>query len=236
MALAGLLLAVPAAAMASPEKVSAKVLAPAQMSLSVGADGTPSNVACGPEVAPSICPLLVRAVSAWKFAPGQRDEAATAMSATLSLNLALVPKQGGYGLQATRATLNPALPPASGTITPVLRRLTPPIYPRDSQIRGRTGHVVLELLLQAGSEVPQIGQVWFDGEPATGRNELVKAAMDAAQQWRIEHIPEQVAVCVPVEFSLHEPIAQRGSDPCKDTYLPGFTPPTLITDATSAAF
>ena len=60
--------------------------------------------------------------------------------------------------------------------------------------------------------------------------------MDAAQQWRIEHIPEQVAVCVPVEFSLHEPIAPGGSDPCKDTYLPGFTPPTLITDATSAAF
>lgn len=225
-----------AAAMASPEKVSAKVLAPAALSLSVGADGTPSNVACGPEVVPSIGPLLVRAISAWKFAPGQRDKVATAMSATLSLNLALVPKQGGYGLQATRATLKPAMPPTAGASGPVQRKHTPPRYPRDEQLSGRTGLVVLELLLQAGSDVPRIGQTWFDGEPATVSNGLVKAAMDVAQHWQIEHMPEQVGLCVPVAFTLHEPIALNGSDPCKDTYVPGFAPPTLITDATKAAF
>ena len=78
--------------MANPEKDSPIVLVPAKLTLSVGADGKPGNVACKPEVMKAMCPLLVKAVSGWTFEPGQREGVPTSMNVGLTLYMVAFPK------------------------------------------------------------------------------------------------------------------------------------------------
>ena len=168
LVLAGLWIALASAAAAAPDTTSSIVLDPAKLTLSITADGSPADVACNPKVTPAICPILLRAVSAWKFKPGQRDGHATAMNVDLTLNIAAVPKAGGYGIQATRSDLRLSPPSVAGALAPdFLLPLTPPRYPLNDQMASRAGLVVLELLLQPGSDQPRIGQIWLVSKPAT---------------------------------------------------------------------
>ena len=212
-------------------------LKPSILSVSVGADGTPVSVACKPEVAQFLCPILVKAVSGWKFSPGQRAGVPAAMYIALTLDLVAVPKPGGFGVRATGSSIEVAAMLADGTLAPSQTGLSPPRYPPEENRLGRTGSVLLELLLQPDSDVPRIGKAWFNGGPPRTHNPFVIAATAAAAGWKINHVPEQQSVCVPVDFFLSRRIPRdREKEPCKPTYAAGFAPPTLITKVESAVF
>jgi hypothetical protein len=238
LALASSLLLLSTMAKAEEAKNSGIVLAPAKLIISVEVDGKPSNIQCRPDIGTTLCPLLVRSVSTWRFVPGTRANVATVMDVEMSLSLAAVEKADGYGVRASRASLMPLTPRMrSKFLLSEDRSFTPPRYPLRDQMAGRWGLVMLELLLQPDSDVPQIGRMWFNGKPANERTAMVKAAVDAANSWPIDHVPEQLSHCMPIAFAIDEqPKLANGTEPCKSTYVEGFAPPTLITDATSASF
>jgi hypothetical protein len=219
------------------ESVAPFKLRPAELLLSVSAEGVPSNMVCEPEVLATLCPVLTSAVSGWKFVPGKRSSQPTAMNVEMTLFLVAVPTTGGFGVQATSASIDLAPPLAQGAIAPSPRKFKPaPKYPMEDLRAGRTGTVILELLLQPGSDVPRIGQSWLDGKPADRHKTLVVAAQDAAKRWKIDHAPEQLSLCMPVSFVLDKPAARPEPEPCRPTYADEFAPPALITNVTDVTF
>ena len=214
------------------------LLNPAFVSLTIGADGTPSNASCTRDTVPEICSLLLRAVPTWKFSPGLRGGVPVAMDSALSLSLVAVPKPGGFGVQATFAWLNPRPAPTNepnGALES--RRNNPPRYPPEAMRRGKTAVVILELWRQPDSEFPRVGKIWIDGKPVDRKNDFVAATLDAVAKWKVEPgLAEQLSYCVPVEYSLGGDgrAPPKGSAPCEPTYVEGFAPPRLLTDVTTA--
>jgi hypothetical protein len=217
-------------------------LSPVSMSLRINPDGSQSNLACGPTVAAALCPVLTKAVSRWKFAPGKRAGAPAAIDVWLGLRLAAVEKPGGFAIQATSAhvDLRNASWDVSG-IDPNSRRLHPPTYPREELRRGKGALVIVEISRQPGSPHPLPGATWVDGRPDDGRNPFVKASRDAIVTWELEPWPaERLTACVPMEFTTGTPKSGTGgrpdTKPCVDRYADGLVLPTLQTDPTTAAF
>lgn len=215
-------------------------LAPVSLSMRVNADGTPSGVACGPTVAPELCPVLTQAVSRWRFAPGQRDFAPAAIDIWLGLNLVAIRKAEGFSIQATRAGISPRNPGAAGDIEPESRSMNPPAYPRDEMRRGKAAVVVLELSPQPGSPHPLVQQAWVGGKPAASGDPFVKASREAVAKWVLGGMPpEQLSTCTTIEFMFDAPKSGRArpdTAPCVPTYKDGFALPKLLTDPLTASF
>ena len=213
------------------------LLNPAMLTLTVAADGTPKDPTCGPKVEATICPIVLRAVPKLKFTPGKRDGVATAMDINLTLGLVAVPKPGGFGVQATQAWVVTRTEMTDANISFQSRRLNPPIYPRNSLMRGKTGVVIVELWPQPDSEFLRVGKIWFQGKPTNLHNEFVTATLNAVAKWTINRgAPEQLSFCVPVEFTLGGPVTvPQPATPCEATYVEGYAPPKLLTDVAQVA-
>lgn len=218
-------------------------LAPVSLSMRINADGSPSEVACGPTIVPAICPVLMNAVSRWRFAPGQRDSAPSAIDIWLSLDLVAIRKPGGFSIQATHADVQPRSGGAvDEQIRPETRLLNPPRYPDRENRLGKEAVVIVELSPQPGSPHPLVGQVWVGGKPARPRDPFVKATISAVANWELAAMPaEQLSTCVPVEFKTEAPkstgaISRPSTAPCVSRYSAGFAPPKLLTDPLTASF
>lgn len=216
-------------------------LAPVSLSMRVNPDGALSGVACGPTVAPTLCPMLSKAVSRWKFAPGQRDSAPAAIDIWLTLDLVAIRKSEGFSIQATRAAVFPRSA-ADGEIKPETRFLNPPIYPKEEMRRRKGAVVIMELSPQPGSPHPLIGQAWVGGKPARPGDPFVQATRIAVAKWELAALlAEQLSTCVSVEFTLSAPKPTAGrppldTAPCVSRYRDGFVLPKLLTDPLTAAF
>lgn len=219
-------------------KEKAVILKPSTLTLSVDAEGKPSKVACAGNLAEPMCSILVRAVSRWEFAPARIAGANVAMDSRLVLTMEATPTAGGFGIRAIGAHLNQVTAVADESfIQPESRRLSPPRYPLEEQIRGVTGTVVLELWRQPETDVPRIGKAWFNQKPAGKRHRLAQSTIDAAKAWRLTPgNPNQLSLCIPVEFLLDKSKPTLDTTPCKPTFVEGYAPPTLVTDWASAVF
>lgn len=215
-------------------------LAPVSLSMRVNPDGTLSGVACGPMVSPALCPVLTKAVSRWKFAPGRRDSVPAAIDIWLSLNLVAVRKAEGFSIQATHADLSARSLGVTGDIEPEARRLNPPVYPHDEMRRGKVAVVILELSPQPGSPHPLVGQAWIGGKAARPGDPFLQASRAAVAKWELAGLPpEQLTTCVTIEFTLSSPKPGRprpDTAPCVDAYRDGFVLPKLLTDPLTASF
>lgn len=207
---------------------------PVGLRLTVDAQGKPGAITCLPRTSPPLCPILTKAVSQWGFAPGRRHSQPAVVDIVMTLDLAAVPKPGGYGVQVLDAKLALAgVMPASAD-TP----LAPPVYPPEDMKRNREGKVTFEVEPDAAIGHYRILRTWFDGEPVTGRNTLVAAATKAITSWPLATLaPEQKTICQTIEFSLGgkrsvESPASPG--PCTPTYAEGFAMPVLLTDVVKA--
>lgn len=210
-------------------------LEPTQLAMTIGADGRAQAVECVSENAKRLCAMLTRAVSSWTFEPGKREGAPTAVDVFMDLTMVAVPQSSGFAVQAVDAELS-LRGPTEQAITPFV----PPTYPPQSQIRGETGTVDLEVTIEPGRPTYRVGRLWFNGEGVSNRrrNLLVAAAARAAELQPVRSPPpELVSECVQYVFTL-----QPGPDPgvpdkaCKDAYVPGFTPPALLTRVAEATF
>lgn len=230
------------AAPAQPAEQKGARLSPASLSLRIDADGNQSELACGPTVAAALCPVLTKAVSRWKFAPGKRNGAPAAIDVWLTLYLVAVEKPGGFAVQATSAYLS--LRDANANISgvePSSRALNPPSYPREEQRRGIGAFVVVEISRQPGSPHPLIGAAWRDGHPADASDPFVRASRAAIINWELEPWPaERVSTCVTMEFTVDKPRFDAGQlpdkRPCVDRYADGLALPKLLTDPATASF
>lgn len=242
LAVALLLGTFPHAASAAEERKGANGkpiwLDPAELLMRVAPDGSPKDVRCAPTVASTICPSLLRVVPNWKFTPGLRAGVATEMDISLTLYLVAVPKPGGFGLQSIRGRTDVKSGLVGSAIDPETQRFNPPRYPGEHLRKGRTGIVVMEIWPQPDSDYPRFGQVWFDGKPSSRKNDFVTATLDAAAKWKLKRgSPEQLSFCEPVEYTIEKnPHAGMDDTPCVASYVEGFAPPKLITDASKASF
>lgn len=205
-------------------------LNPARVIVTIEADGSPRNVRCLSPVAISVCPLLTKAVSGWKFEPGKRDGEPAAIDIVLTLQLEAVERSSGFALRASDPALSIRGP--TDVAEPVM---TPPAYPRDSMFRGIMGTVEVELFADPGSSSYRVGRTWLNGRPAS-RHELVAAAVKAAQTWPVQpRAPEVVAECTVFQFVLEPgPGPRRKDRACKDSFVEGFSAPRLVTDVEQA--
>ena len=167
-ALAISLLACSATCQAKRVDSTHKRLYPIALTLSVDALGKVSKLACKPTVPESLCPAMVRTVSAWKFAPGLVAGQPTAMDAVLTLNLLATRKGEGFELHAADASILQAAPAVLASALAEPRQQTPPRYPPDEMRKGSHGTVVIELLIVPGSDTPRVGSTWFDHELKPG--------------------------------------------------------------------
>lgn len=206
-------------------------LDPARVIVTIEADGSPHNVRCLSPVAISVCPLLTKAVNGWKFEPGKRGGVPAGIDIVLNLRLDAVQVGAGFALQPVDAELS-----VRGPKDVAMPDMPPPPYPPDSMRRGTTGMVEVELFADAGSPHYRVGRTWLNGRQPSRSNELVSAAVKAAERWPVQpRAPEVIAECTVFEFVL-----KPGPDPkprekaCKDTYVEGFIAPRLVTDVTLA--
>jgi hypothetical protein len=97
--------------------------------------------------------------------------------------------------------------------------------------RGIGGIVDIEILLQPPTETPQIGRLWFNGVESDRRQVFVKSAANAVARWKLPALPpEQLTLCVPIEFTLYDGPEDTGrKSPCSPRYAEGFALPVLVT-------
>lgn len=212
----------------------ARRLEPTQLAMTIGVDGAPRDIRCVSENAKRLCALLTRAVSGWRFEPGRRNEALEAMDVFLDLTLVAVPQQSGFAVKAEDAEVT-LRGPTEESIPP----MPPPSYPQEAMRRGNTGSVELELQIEPGRPTYRVGRIWFNGKLVENRrNDLVSAAAKAAESTPVRSPPpELLSGCLQVIFTLEPgPAPNRREKACKDTHVPGFTPPRLLTDVTQARF
>jgi hypothetical protein len=234
-----------AAALAAPAgavEQKGTPLVPVSMSLRVNADGSQSDLACGPTVVAELCPVLRKGISGWAFAPGLRDGAPAAIDVWLSLQLVAIEKPGGFAIQATRATISARPGDAvGGGVDPHTRKLHPPRYPVEQMRRGKGALVVIEITRLPDSVVPVLGQAWINGAPAADGDPFVLASRAAMAKWELEPwARELVSVCVPIEFTMDAPrplgAPFPSTAPCVNRYAEGFALPKLLTDPATASF
>jgi hypothetical protein len=217
-------------------------LVPVSLSLRVNADGSQSDLACGPTVVAELCPVLRKGVAGWRFSPGTRDGVPAAIDVWLSLRLVAIEKPGGFAIQATHATVfGRSGDAASGGLDPNTRKLHPPLYPIEKQRRDIGALVVIEITRSPGSPTPVLGKAWLDGAPAPDGDPFVAASRAAMEKWELEPWPaELISMCVPIEFTVGKtkPLSAPypRTAPCENRYVEGFALPKLLTDPATASF
>lgn len=98
----------------SEEARAARLEGTVLVSLVVGGDGSPRNISVEKRVGFGLDEKTIEAVSAWRFAPGQKDGSPVPVLTTLEVNFRLAGKAGRWHL--TRAVFNPP----TGTSDPLL--------------------------------------------------------------------------------------------------------------------
>jgi TonB family protein len=94
------------------------------LSLVVGEDGVPGNVSIAKGVGFGLDEEAIEAVSAWRFAPGQKEGKPVPVLTTIEVNFRLAGKAGRWHL--TRAVFNP---PAGASAPSVVTQEFPPDSP-----------------------------------------------------------------------------------------------------------
>lgn len=228
------------AASALPSESERDPWALASLTLVVGADGKPRDIQCAPVVSNALCPVLSRAIAGWQFEPGTRGGTPQAMRASLALDIAPVSVEGGFRLQARRASLS-ALPEAAATATPgdAIRK-TPPAYPVEELRRNKNAVVVVEWWFATDKAPAHVGKAWRDGREAKRSDAFVAAAANAMREWKHDgHVPEQLSYCTRMEFfTSHRSGGGSSLDTgeCQPSFAPGFAPPRLLTNVAEATF
>jgi hypothetical protein len=229
--LAALLALVPAESTYGAE--AARRLASARMLVMIEADGTPHNVRCLSPVAISLCPTLSKAVAGWKWEPGKRENTPAAIDMEVKVTLDAVPEGKGFALHANDIDLSVRGP---SDVDP--GPMTPPQYPPESMIRGKTGVIEVELFVDPGRPTYRVGRAWFNGKQARRADLLVSAAIKAAEHWPVQPwAPEQLSQCATIVFVLTpgpEPVLDNKA--CQDTFVEGFVAPKLLTKPSEATF
>lgn len=215
-------------------------LKPLPLELVVTREGKAVDIKCPEQSNAAICQAVVKGVSGWSFVPGRRDSAATDMPVRLVLQIDAIPGEGGYQLKSRQAVIQlPGSAKESSEAWMEARRKAKPVYPSDELRRGTSAIVTLELWLQPDSNLPRIGQTWLNHGSPGQRNRFVDAATAAASKWPLDYLaPEQKSICMNIEFSLGSPTDRHDAEtkPCEPSYIDGFSPPKLLTDALGATF
>jgi hypothetical protein len=181
-------------------------------------------------VAENICKAMSATVATWQFKPGTRAGQPAAMDVNLNIGVVAIPREKGYSLQVTDALLfakQGGAGPGAGE-----SQYSPPVYPPDEARSGKGGVVDVEILLQPPADKPQLGRLWFNGVESDRRQVFVKAATNAVARWKLPTLPpEQLTLCVPIEFTTDEgpPASAPRKSPCSPRYAEGFALPVLVT-------
>ncbi len=212
-------------------------LAPIMMYGTVAANGSIRDLSCGSRVAEDLCKVVSGAVSAWQFKPGTRAGQPSDIEVRLALGLVAIPAKQGYSLQITSASLTGMPKPPAGLDNGGIEGRAAPIYAFEDAKHSRVGMVDVEILLQPPTDVPQVGQVWFNGAPSDARNSMVASALTAVRKWKLPPMhPEQLSACTAIEFSIDN---RSGSvpgrkSPCAERFAEGFNLPFLLTKVGTA--
>lgn len=219
-----------------PVATDAIPLQPVMVMLDIDSAGQASGFACKADVPAATCTAVLAAASRWQYAAGMSGGKPAAMKASLTLSLQALPKASGFALRAIGASIGEASDPA---IDVEDRQLKPPRYPRDAMMSGRTARVVLELWYQPGTEHAKVRNAWVDGKPPRRNDVFVQSATLAAESWKVDAgagAGKVLSFCVPIYFTLNRDVPNQNSEPCKPSYIDGYTPPRLLTKTEQMTF
>ena len=222
------LIAAPALAAPEPGAKPMPLRRPVTIMLDLDASGKASNFRCLPPISEGVCAALIKAAGHWQFSPGMTKNVATAMTAHIALAMQATKTEGGYELQATKATVSQIVRAANAPASPV-PVLAPPQYPTHALRRGMVGNVVLELWPDRITKQNTVRNAWFNGKPADAKNALVAAAIKAAESWPLDLAPDTLSLCIPIGFSANADPPPQDVTPCTPTYVEGYSPPRLLT-------
>lgn len=152
----------------SEEARKARLEGTVVVSLVVGEDGAPRDVKAARSLGFGLDEKAIQAVSAWRFAPGQKEGNPVAVQTTIEVNFRLPGRPGHW--RFTRAAFDP---PAGASVPSLVKQEFPP----DSDSH-EPGWVTLTL------EIDQHGNpINFHVEKASDA-EAERDVIEAAREWR----------------------------------------------------
>lgn len=197
-----LLLAVAPAAMSVEAEKPKLVAFRAEARVAIDANGKPTQVEASKDLPEAIKEYIEKRVSAWSFAPPQRDGRVSAGVTYVHLGACAIPVANGYSLAIDYKGNGPGYENAYG-------RLLPPRYPAAAQMAGQEAAINVTYIVEADGKATLESQD-FTG---TGRptDPIRKAFEVAIRDWvrQLRHSPEELAgnpvrtrLTVPVIFTL----------------------------------
>ena len=166
---------------------------------------------------PILAKAALEAVQQWRYAPVEK-----ALTTDVDVNFTLAKSGAAPPAEQPSAKITKEVPPPAETAPKLITKVRP-IYPPEAKKAGIEGTVVLRATIGKDGSVSDL--VVLSGDP-----QLVRAAMDAVQQWRYLPGEEVRAATVTVNFSLAKGSATTLTQQAwKEAAPPAKTAPKLVT-------